>query len=687
MDDDVKSWLDEIASSKRREEDFLKEGKEIDEIYSGKKSDRIPFNILFSNTETLLPALFSNAPKPVVSRRFKKDDPLGKSSSMAATNMLSFLMDTNFEGYEAFSKSITRAVVDALLPGRGIVAVKYDADFSGGDLKWEQVCVESKHWNRVHFGFAKKWSKIPWIAYEEYIDEEEAKRLFGDEIAAKIDFTEDREDDEKVNDRHNESKGKTALVYQIWDKEGGKKIRYISPQYMDGYLKVEDDPFGLTGFFNCPEPLQFIIKTSEFLPTPLYSLYENQARELNRITRRLNNVFEAIKVRGVYDGALGDEIKRVLSGDDNSLEPTDKSSILSSEGGLDKSIWFMPIEKLISVAQSLISAREQIKHVIYEITGISDILRGSSRASETLGAQKIKESWGTLRLKRMQSLVHEYVRSVIRIMLEMASTSLNQGTWANATGLQFPTNEQKQQAQMAIQLAQMQGMQPDSMAIQAAASPSWEDVLGLLKNDTQKAYKIDIETNSTVDLDATDDKQQVSEFMNAMAQFMNGISPLVQGGSMPFEAAQSMMMAIVRKFRFGEEVEESLKIMKPPQQKEDGSAKMKQMELQMAQQAEAAKAQRENAAEAAKHQREMAAIQANQAVEMEKLKMERQNNLDEIQADRAAELAKLSASRETEKMKALIQQDTELKKAQIQAQTQIEIARMAHCAKVENAGL
>ena len=78
----INKWLDEIKDAKKREKEFRKKGKMILDVYSGEKS--CPFNILYSNTETLLPALFSNIPRPIVQRRFKDDDPLGKAVANAA---------------------------------------------------------------------------------------------------------------------------------------------------------------------------------------------------------------------------------------------------------------------------------------------------------------------------------------------------------------------------------------------------------------------------------------------------------------------------------------------------------------------------------------------------------------------------------------------------------------------------
>jgi len=599
---EVRHWLNEIKDAKKREKDFRKNGAEVIKIYSGEKPDDIPFNILYSNTETLLPALFSQTPRPVVQRRFKDDDPIGKASALAAQRMLEYLCDTNVEGYESFELSMTSATVDSLLPGRGITGIKYDAEVEGGDsddeddapaaVKWEQVCTDSRKWDTVHFGYAKKWSKVPWIAYEEFVDEDEAERLFGEKIAAKIQYTADEQDDDeddeqKTSTDDEESGRKVALIYQIWDRAGGKKIRYISPQYADGYLKEDDDPYEITGFFNCPRPLQFLVKSNDLLPVAPYQLYKNQAEELNDLTRRINKVVRAIKVRGLYDGALGGDIAKMLESPDLEMVPTDNAATLGQAGGLDKMIWLWPIEKLVAVLQQLLLAREAAKRTIYEITGVSDIVRGQSVASETLGAQKIKEAWGTMRLKRMQKETQRYARDLMRIMIEVAANKLSVKTWAQATGLPFVTGEQKAQAQALIQAATLSGVQPDLQALQIMQSPAWDDVLTLLRNDMQRAYRIDIETNSTIDVEATEDQKNISEVMQAIAQFLHGIGPLVESGTMPFGVAQTMLLTIVRRFRFGTEVEDQIKSMQAPQPKDDGGkadAAAKQQEMQQKQQ-------------------------------------------------------------------------------------------------------
>jgi hypothetical protein len=634
VDNIVQVWLEEIADSRKRDKDYRKDGQTIIDTYAGDKIDETPFNILFSNTETLLPALYSQAPRPVVEQKHKKkNDVVGQMAAEAAQKLLEYLIDTNLEGYETYSEAMHAATLDALLPGRAITAIKYDAP---DDVAWELVCPDSKKWDRVYFGYATKWEDVPWLAYELFIDKDEAKKLFDDK-AEKLNYTENEESDEEEDERNAEEhqgNRKTCCVYQIWDKDS-KTIKYISPNYKDGILLEIDDPLGISGFFNCPKPLQFIVKPGSLSPKAPFKLYENQAKELNRITRRLNRVIEAIKVRGVYDGNFGDDLKNIFDEDDNGLSPTEKGGSLI-DGSFDKSIWLMPVEKLVQVAMSLYQAREACKQVIYEITGISDVIRGSSKASETLGAQKIKEGWGSMRLKRMQKAVQEYSRSTLRIMLEVAIQKFSSDSWAKMTGLDYPTAEQKQKAQEMIknfqmqsqqvqQQAQMSGQPPQppppqmqqqvQQAQKIVSTPSWDDVLEVLKDDYQRSYRIDIETNSTLDVEATEDKQLISEFMNAMAQLMNGVAPMVKEGIMPFEAMKSMLLEVAQRFRFGRNVQEEINAMQPPKQP-NVEAMQKQMEEQKKQMEQAGQKIQQEGQRV--EQEKQALMQEKQSLEVQK---------------------------------------------------------------------
>lgn len=614
----VAYWLDAIKDAKKRESDFRKDGEDICKIYDSRNKN-IPFNILYSNTETLLPALYSAVPRPVVQRRFKDDDPLGKAAAEAGKRVLEFQLDTNLHDYQPFDTAMRHAVLDALLPGRGQTIVKYDAEISGQDetvedeesgqeeavpyVEGELVCLETQQWNRVLYGYAKTWEKVPWIAYELYIDQAEATRLFGKTLAGKIKYATEAEgenepDTPRIKTETPQGERRTACLYQIWDKAGGKLVRYVSPHYPDGILKEDEDPLELSGFFPQPKPLAFLDKTYSLTPTALYKIYENQARELNVIQLRINRMVEAMKARGIYDAALGTDLQKLFEADETTLIPSEATGSLAAEKGLDNAIWFMPIEKIQQALVQLYQSRESCKQVIYEITGISDILRGASQASETATAQNIKNQWGTLRLKRLQKEVARYARDLLRLMLELSATKFSEETWAKMTGLPFLLTEkyneltaiQEQLKQVAMSQPPPVPGQPPSPILtqlqqveQQLQAPRWEQVLEILRDDLARAYRVDIETNSTVEPEAAEDQKNIADLMTALGQYLNGVAPLVAKGVMPFGVAQSMMLAIARRFRFGSEIEDYIKQMQPPAPENDGKANEAAMKQQLAQ--------------------------------------------------------------------------------------------------------
>lgn len=697
----VKFWLLELEEAKRRDSSYRSEGKRIISIYEATDEKKVPFNILYSNTDTLLPALYSSVPRPVIRPRFKDlQTPLAQAAAKAGEKMLEYLLDTNIEGYETFHEAAEAAVIDALLPGRGVTRIKYDAEigeYPSEDSEEpmmskesESVCTDSIIWDRVLFGYAKKWSKMPWVAFEEVIDKAEAVRLFGEEIAAKIEFTkgDDSDEDGKESEDKNENKGgaKTAVIYQIWDKDNGRKVRYVSTHYRDGFLKVEDDPLELAGFYPIPKPLELVAKSHDLKVTAPYHLYEQQAKEINELTARIQRLTKAIKAKFVYDSELGSDIQNLINGDDMEGIPADKSAAISSDGGFEKSMWFMPLDMLIRTLRELYAAREEAKQVIYEVTGISDIIRGSTVASETATAQNIKSQWGTMRLKRSQGEVQRYCRDMLRIMLEIAATKFSEQTWSDMTGLPFATEQEYMQSQQIIQAAQQisaqyagnpqppeipqQMLQTLRQAQETMQKPQWSQVLELLRNDMQRSYQIDIETNSTVVPEAVEDQKNIAEVMTALGQYLQGINPLVQEGVFPFEAAQAMMIAVVRRYQFGAEIEDYIKKMKPPAPPPDNSqaemqakAQEKQLDMQAKQQ--------ESQQQAALKQQEM----ENQRL-IEQGKASTQMHIEQmrIEAEQAREQARIESEKALEVLRIESMERLEIMKMQIERETQFLLA-------------
>ena len=675
----VQTWLTEIQYALDREKTFRKVGRRVETIYEAgasveQSSEQTPFNILYSNTETLSPALYNTLPRPVVQRRYKDDSPLGREAAKVGQRLLEFLLDSDDADYPSFDEMMQQVVLQALVPGRGLMQFKYEASFEAestlpesdtiggraeefdeieasetatGDpasphnfekVAGENVVAESVPWEYFVHGFARTWKDVPWAAFRYDMTKDELVKNFGD-VAGRIELAAgDPDDTESGKDPENRRRLPSAVVWKIWDK-ASRRVLFISDCYIEGFLKEVDDPLGLVGFFPFPRPLNFFAKLSSLVPTALYSQYESQAEELNEVTTRIRVLTKALKIRGGYDATV-QEIERVLTSPDNTLTPLENIAALGDQRGIDKAIFFVPIEKYFPILQHLLVHRQGIKTVIYEITGVSDILRGASVASETATAQNIKNQWGTLRLKRMQKEVMRYARECLQIMLEIGVKHFSIETIRQMTGLAYPTQAEKAQAQAAAQQLQAQSMgMPEAPPLppelqKALNSPTMEEIVSLLRNDLQRAYKIDVQTNSTVDAEATEDKQSIAEFMNALAQYFNAIGPAVQTGALPFEAAKTLLLAIVRRFRFGPEVEEELLKMVPPKAPEgdDGAAEAaklelqgKQAELQMQQQL----MKQELEFKRAEHQFKMEELQQKQAIaaakfsaEMKKMQMQ-----------------------------------------------------------------
>jgi hypothetical protein len=638
----VSSWLKELSHAEKREKTWRKEALTIVKLYEGEQSTQSPYNILYSNTETLSPALYNTIPRPVVRTRFKTDDALGQLAARVGQRLLEFLLDTGNPDDTPFDSILKGCVLEALVPGRGVSRFGYEAEIEepGGEeeefydevppeampqVTEEEICATAVSWDAFLHGYAKRWQDVPWCAYQHAMTREELVENFGD-IGKRVTVTASDEDSSGEKStvetvRASDADGaKLATVWEIWDKTS-RTVIFIATSYKDAPLKVVEDPLQLQGFFPSPEPMRFFATLRGMTPVPLYKLYQEQAEELNIVTKRIRTLVKALKVRGFYDAGIAD-LAKLLECDDNTMLPAENMASLFGQGqSASNAVWILPLNELINALQQLYTQRTQIKSIIFELTGIADIMRGSSQASETLGAQEIKNQWGTLRLKRMQKEVSRYCRDSLRIMLELAVTKMSEETIRKMTGLKFPTTEEKAQAQMAVQQAQMTGQPPDPEQAKLVGAPTWTEILALLKDDIQRNFRIDIETNSTVDAEATEDKKDITELLAAMSQFLLGVGPMVKDGTLPFEAAKAILVTITRRFRMGDDVEDSLKAMQAPKPEADPNAGKAQ--------ADAARLQAQGAADKAKYDLEMAALQADmQAKERLATIVERTANLE-----------------------------------------------------------
>lgn len=625
-------WLDRIRESEKREDKWRKQAKRAEAIYLNRTEDgahRFFFNILHSNIETIVPAIYSQTPRPDIRRRFADKDPAAKQAALFLERSILVQIDdgTLDPEMEALSGSSFTA-------GRGVIrlrlveedaetgeiddetkdeaqeAASFDAEdgeeadaetgegeYQDGVLgqltaqKLQRITFEAVPWDDFRFGAAKRWEDVPWVAFRHSITEEQIKAWSEDEGAkAQVKSVSSGALDDSEADKGD------VPVWEIWCKYS-KTVKFIRAR--DGVIyKTADDPLGLTGFFPCIRPIQPIERNGDLMPVAPFELYADLAEELDATTRRIQKLIAGVKVRGgAAAGELIKGIKEIAEMDDNEIAEIRGVEAFAQQGGLEKGITWWPIEKSIEAITALAQHRDQIKATIYEVTGISDIVRGASNAQETATAQQIKSQWGSLRIQKMQRLIERGVREIFVMCAELIATRFTKETLEAITGLQYTP-----------------------------------EVDAIFKNRVSRFYRIDVETDSTIKADMTKSKAEMSEFLAGTAQYIGAVGPAVQQGMMPGQLAVEIFGAFAKTFRLGKQAEDALEQLaeqaKQPQQAQIPPEVQQQMQrgMQMIQQlqTELQKVTAENQQMKSDQSIKSQELQNKTAIEQQKLELERE---------------------------------------------------------------
>lgn len=717
-----RSWKRELQLAEKREKEWLKTADAIVKRYRGEERKKNRFNVLWSNTEILRPAIFNTKPTPDVRRRFRDSDPLGKAVSEVLERALHVFVD----GYDT-ECAAKNDVLDALLGGRGLSVIRYQPSISSTpveqseseedgveavneSIEYEQVIREHIDYRDFRHGYGRTWNEVMWEGFRHKLTRSEAEKKFGKEAVSKVKYARPTTDDTEQRGEDVKDTTKISEFWEIWDK-GAKRV-FFTHDACESLLFPLANPDGappieFPDFYPNPEPLKIIENTGSQLPVPHFHLYEEQANELDKISVRIDRILDKMRLRGVYDSKLA-EIGGVMSADDNELVPVQNAQGISqTTGGLDKAISWMPVDQAVAILEQLYIARDKQKAIIDELTGISDIVRGVTDANETYGAQQLKSNYASVRLQRMQREVQRYERDMLRCAAAVVP-KFGADTLAQMTDLKFPTAQEKQQLQLQAQRAQAQASlppqpgqpppppPPDPQLLQI---PSWDEILQLMQSPSMRQYRIDIETDSTIAATLDSDMQGLTQVMSGVGEVLTAMGPLVQSQALPVDAAKELVMAIIRRARLGMAVEDAFDKMKPPApqppppdhsievaqikaQSEEKIAQMKiaaetqqtQLEHQTIANTEAAKAnvdaQRVQAETTMKAQLDAAAKEHEADLEQLKIQSENERKAHELEVQRMI----ADAGNQT---KVLIAQITAQHAADMQSQQQAHEGQMA----------
>ena len=634
---EVRLWKEAIALQRKAEDTWRKRARDAVARYRDEERHEGAnrrFNILFANTQTALPAIYNATPIPDIRRRFGDADEIGKVVSQVLERAVSFQADAH-----DFDAQMRAACWDMEVPGRGAVRVRYEPTFSDDVIADEAVPAEYVDWRDFIRGPGRRWSEVPWIAFEHRLTREELREKFGPAGGTMpLDIVEtgaERDDPRDVPDVF-----KRGTVWEVWDKQT-RRVLFLAQSLDDRFLSKSDDPLGLRDFFPVPRPLYSVQDSGSLVPLVPYDLYRDQAEELDRVTARITALVAMVKWRGLYAADMPEmnDLTKAADGEFKPVQNWQQVMQLASAGGLDNALWIVPTEKLMLTIKELVQHRDEIKQVIYEITGLSDIIRGATQASETATAQRIKSQWGSLRIEDRQAEVRRFARDLVRLQAEIIAEKFQPQTLAMMTGVNLPTAEQKARAQQALMMAHQSGQQPGQEVAQAAQLPSWDDVLRVLRSDAMRSYRVDIETDSTVQADVMRAQENAAKFVEGFGGFVAAIGPAVQARMMPMDVAADLITAFSRNFKLGRSAEDAIERLKgvqmPPQADPAAAEQARaQAAAQMRQAEMAQQAQIERDKLAAAERMKMAEIEARAMTERERMDREDARHVASIEAER-----------------------------------------------------
>lgn len=598
---------------------------------------------LWSMVNTWQPVLFAKLPKPYAERRHGDRDPVARLSAMIVERALSTVLDADDP-----TEDLKHARDDYLLCGRGQVWVRSDPVMAedGSVAEW-RFPIDFVHWEDFGHSPVPTWPKVAVVWRRVLMTREALVKRFGEEIGNKVPLDHTADIATKEDAESHPEVFKRATVYELWDRDT-RKAFWIAKGYNEAPLDEKEDPLKLRGFFPCPRPLYATITTNSLVPVPDYTLYKSQAQELDDLTMRIGLLLDALRVVGVYNGKLGELDALLTRTKENTMIPVDNWAMFAEKGGLKGQIDFLPIEPIVATLNVLVQQRVVLQSDLDRVTGIADIVRGQTSPNETLGAQKIKGQYASLRLQDRQTAVARFIRDALELKAELLVEHVPEDS------LLAMANAQE-------------------IATQADGSPApIGEAVALLKNEKLRGTRVDFETDQIIQSDQQAMQKSRMEFLTSVSGFLK--QAVEAGAQFPdiVPLLGRLVLFGVRSFPVGRELENAFETFldraqkaaeqpKPPQPSpEEIKAKADMDMAQMQAQADIAKIQ-------AKAQSDMQLEQMRAQIKTQ-AELDKAQIVGRIQAE--AEVAKETARAQAEGARESARVEIERIKAQAEVEAQ-----------------
>ncbi|MER9028189.1 hypothetical protein [Mesorhizobium sp. M0674] len=544
------------------------------------------FQIFWANIEVLKPSMYSRPPVPVVAPRFQDRRPLPRTASELVERSTAVTFDRqNIDG-------VMRLVRDDLATiARGCMWIRYETK-SRENGYTETVCIEHKNRRDFVHDPARNWKEVDWVAGGAWMTRKEMRKRFK---ATSGNAYQDAEFAKRKDDKNNTDGKLKARVWELWSKSENKVV-WLSPG-VDVVLDEGAPHLTLENFFPCPQPAYGTLQPESLIPVPDYVFYKDQIEEINDITNRISALTEALQVRGFYPagaGEIGDAIEAAVKTRDprQIMVPVSNWAAFGNGSAKDTIVW-LPTDMVASTITQLIALRKQLIEDIYQISGLSDIMRGESNPNETLGAQQIKTQYGSVRIRDRQNELVRIARDAARIIAEVMAENFQSKTLLEMSQMELPSDadiakqvkpleaqarsiekelqgassdpevaamakQNPEAAQQIMQQAQGQIAQTAKQIDELKKTVTIDKVMDFLHDQKIRPFSLDIETDSTIQPDENAEKQRRSEFLTALAGTLAQLGPMVQAQPETAPFAAEVLKFAMAPFRPGRSMDATI---------------------------------------------------------------------------------------------------------------------------------
>ncbi|GMM93109.1 hypothetical protein [Qipengyuania sp. MTN3-11] len=638
------------------------------EMAGGREWKDAEMDLFWSSSEVLKPAVYARPPVPAIAPMFKD----GGRVKDTTAEVLERAAVSTFKR-TGIDDVMHHVRDDLLFSGRGVMWLRYESDDG------KKVCVE--HLDREDFlhDVARKWSEVGWVAGGFWMSRDELRARFTkltDEQLGEIKFLERRDE----TNREQKAMTAKAKVWEVWHRANNRV--YWVTDGLDVYLEDDEPHLTLEGFFPCPRPAYGTLRRRSLIPVPDFERYAGMFSKINTLTARIYLLLNQVKLKGLIPGGgdIATTIETALRSDDDTVYIQVPGAAMIDSGG--RLVDYLPLDQIATAITGLIEARRQLIEDFYQLSGISDIMRGATEAEETLGAQQMKAQYGSVRVRCKIDELQRIAADAVKIASEIIAEEFDGETLLEMAQMDLPTRqdiekrineietaaeqelealtkraeEMAQQAQEPVDPQQAKAMlQQEQQAILAKYAPMLEeaenlvpidDVMDLLRDDKARSFAFEIETDSTVLTDEIAEKQARNEFMTAFNGATQGLMAIAGMGEAGGKLAGEMLKFSLAPYRVGRQMSAAIDdfVKQAPgmiaAQQGDGS------EEGMAALAEAEKMKAQAAMERVQAQREKDQAEASRKIQ------EMQEKAAQNERDFAAKMAKLQQDADANTIKA-----------------------------------